>query len=307
MEQELIKELNQRIIKQFEEKEKDLQLKIDVFKEYLDEEKLDDDLLDDLKIIVDDMKSVKNKISRQIKRMKEKAEKGISLIKNSDKRYKNIITDSKYEKVFDFVENSSEKVEEGIDRLEELSNKINTDTKVGASIKSNLEKRINKLRDKKGKIQNRQTKIIDLATKEKLNSYLKEIKKTDTISTLLLKTADKSNEEQEKIDSLTDEKNKLIEMREQLFTGNLIDKGLGVKVFFNEKLTDSKLIALRAKKGAIDLTSRQLVRSSVNSFSIEKMKNKVINFGKEMKDMVMDTKDMLSDYFEFSNEPSKIR
>lgn len=307
MEQQLINELNQRIIKQFEEKEKDLQLKIDTFNEYLDNEKLTDDLLENLKEIISDMRSAKNKISRQIKRMKEKNQKGISLIKNTDKRYKNILTDSKYERAFDFVENNGKNVEKRIDRLEDLSDKINSDSKIGISVKNNLEKRISNLKNKKGKIQNRQTKIIDLATKEKLNSYIKNIKKADTISSLLLKTSEKSIEKQSKIDILSKEKEELTNMKKQLFSGNLVDKGLGVRVLFNEKLTEGKIKALQTKKGVIDFTNKQLIKSGVKAPLIEKMKNKVISFSKNIGNSLKTTANKVTEFFELPPEPIKTK
>ena len=307
MEQQLINELNQRIIKQFEEKEKDLQLKIDTFNEYLDNEKLTDDLLENLKEIISDMRNAKNKISRQIKRMKEKNQKGISLIKNTDKRYKNILTDSKYERAFDFVENNGKNVEKRIDRLEDLSDKINSDSKIGISVKNNLEKRISNLKNKKGKIQNRQTKIIDLATKEKLNSYIKNIKKADTISSLLLKTSEKSIEKQSKIDILSKEKEELTNMKKQLFSGNLIDKGLGVRVLFNEKLTEGKIKALQTKKGVIDFANKQLIKSGVKAPLIEKMKNKVISFSKNIGNSLKTTANKVTEFFELPPEPIKTK
>ncbi|MBQ8219559.1 MAG: hypothetical protein IJZ79_07390 [Bacilli bacterium] len=307
MEQQLINELNQRIIKQFEEKEKDLQLKIDTFNEYLDNEKLTDDLLENLKEIISDIRNAKNKISRQIKRMKEKNQKGMSLIKNTDKRYKNILTDSKYQRAFDFVENNGKNVEKRIDRLEDLSDKINSDSKIGISVKNNLEKRISNLKNKKGKIQNRQTKIIDLATKEKLNSYIKNIKKADTISSLLLKTSEKSIEKQSKIDILSKEKEELTNMKKQLFSGNLVDKGLGVRVLFNEKLTEGKIKALQTKKGVIDFTNKQLIKSGVKAPLIEKMKNKVISFSKNIGNSLKTTANKVTEFFELPPEPIKTK
>ena len=307
MEQQLINELNQRIIKQFEEKEKDLQLKIDTFNEYLDNEKLTDDLLENLKEIISDIRNAKNKISRQIKRMKEKNQKGMSLIKNTDKRYKNILTDSKYERAFDFVENNGKNVEKRIDRLEDLSDKINSDSKIGISVKNNLEKRISNLKNKKGKIQNRQTKIIDLATKEKLNSYIKNIKKADTISSLLLKTSEKSIEKQSKIDILSKEKEELTNMKKQLFSGNLVDKGLGVRVLFNEKLTEGKIKALQTKKGVIDFANKQLIKSGVKAPLIEKMKNKVISFSKNIGNSLKTTANKVTEFFELPPEPIKTK
>lgn len=266
MEQELIRELNKRIIGDFEQAVKDLDTRIITFEETRDKGNLDGEILIALKEIIVKMKEIKDKLNSQIKQMREEDEKGISLFQ---------LKGTKYEEKFNVTSDKLEEIDKDIVGAKERVAKADE----LPLIKKMLERRVRSLEKKKGIIKNRQSKIVDKATKDKLSKYLEEIKKSDKVAGIVAVNNKNINKSTEKMGSLTGKKEQLSELRKELLSSkNLIEKGIGVNVMFNEKLTDARIKRLQAKQGVVKFANKQVVKRGVMPSIITKMKDKVKSF-----------------------------
>ena len=301
MEQELINELNRKIIEQYESFLNDLSGKFKIFVEIRNERKLDDETLNNLLDVINDMKKTINSLKKQITNMKRKADQGISLFQNSDKRYRSILTDNKYSDSYDKTSDKLEKTERNISKLEDNISHLDDfgNEKVVGKVKVSLEKRLENLKKKKGSIQNRQSKIADKAIKEKLGQYVVESKTFNKIGNKIIINNDKTTEINDRQSELELSKDNISRLKTELLTDkDLRNKALGVKVMFNEKLTQSRILALQAKKGTLDFEKKYLIKRGVNPSVIRKMKDKVSLFGKAVSESFKTGVDTFKGFYE---------
>ncbi len=152
---------------------------------------------------------------------------------------------------------------------------VNFDTKQEKEIK------LEKLKTKQGKIAAKQRKIVNKATEQKLREYLGRINTKDIERQN--KNEEKIAKRDEEIDKLNTERETLGEIKGNLLGDkSLISKGLGIKVAFNEKLTQARINRLKAKRGILKFRSRHMIQANVNKNLIARMKDKVVRFGKAL-------------------------
>lgn len=298
MEQELIKDLNKQIIVQFVNERDALNTKIASLEKTYKSGNLDEETLTNLKEIIEKMKDVRNKLTGQIERMHEKDNKGISLFQMKSKRYSTVLKGTKFEGKFANVSDKSEIISKNISNLNETIDNLKGDSRVVSSIKKSLEKRIEALKKKQGKIQNRQRKIVDKATKDKLSKYLKEVKKGNNMAKVVVKNNARLNKQEKRINQLLAKKNELTEVKEQLLSNkNLLVKGLGLKAMFTEKFTASRIKGLQAKNGVVNFANKQVVKRGVNPSIIQRMKEKAMTFSKAIGDSFKKGVDTFKSYY----------
>lgn len=287
MKQELIKELNKRIIVDFEQAVKELNTRIETFKETCNNGSLDGETLADLEEVIAKMEDAKKKLEYRINYFKKQDNKGISAFYSSDGRHRTVSEDTNYADKFNAANSKYEKSNKDIERLNAnigIINGLNSKSKLINIIKKSLENRVKALEKKNGTIKNRQSKIVDKATKDKLSRYLEEIKKSDRIAGIVANNNNRINELDEKKGNLMTDKQQLNQMKSNLLASkNLLEKGVGVMTIFDEKLTDVKIKGLQAKQGIVKFANKQVVKQGVKPSVIAKMKDKVKIFNATVK------------------------
>lgn len=283
MEQELIKELNKQIIERFEETKKILEERIDSLKSIINNENTNDKLKGNIEIVLGDIESARDKITDEIKRMKKLDDEDRAVFYGEG----TFSESDKYEDKITNTINKNEEITKKIDDYGVLKDKISAlgNGKVITSVNKNLEDRINKLKTKQGKIAAKQRKIVNKNAERKLKEYLgrintKDIERQTKIEEKILNNSEKVSEFETERDALNEMKANLLENR------SLGLKGLGVKVAFNEKLTQARINGLKAKNGVLKFRNRQMIQANVNKNLIAKMKDKVVNFGKALSNSI---------------------
>lgn len=291
MEQELIKELNKQIIERFEETKKILEERISSLKSIIENENTNEKLKSNVEVVLKDIEKARDNITTEIERMKDLDSEDKAVFygegtfgeesKYSDKLAssieKNATIDEKIKEVNDKKEKIQERVKEKV-KDETDSSRLG---KTVASVNESLESRITKLRTKQGKIKDKQRKIVNKATEQKLREYLGRINIKDIERQK--KIEEKIAKRDEEIEKLNTERKTLGEIKGNLLGDkSLISKGLGIKVAFNEKLTQARINRLKAKRGILKFRSRHMIQANVNKNLIARMKDKVVRFGKAL-------------------------
>ena len=163
-----------------------------------------------------------------------------------------------------------------IDNYEELQNKIKTLSggKILKSVNKSLENRIKKLNTKQGNIAMEQRRIVNNMTQLKINEYLSRIDVKNII--MQNESEEKIYKKNKEIDALKSERQTLSEIKNNLLgEKNLLSKSLGVKMAFQEKLTQAKINKLKVKKGILIFKNKQKFKSNVDKNIISKMKDKI--------------------------------
>lgn len=303
MEQELVKELNKKIIEQFVDTYNDIVNKIKVFEEMVNTESLGEEVLNNIKMILSNLKEVEKKLKNEITSMKKKDEKGISLFVSADKRIKTITSGTDYDVKFMNKVEKDKNVEEEINNYNRLIGELG-DGKIASSVKGSLNKRIESLRKKQGKIKNQQSKILDKAINKKLKNYLSGINNRQINS--IVSSEKKKADNLEKITKLNSEKDMIKSNREVLLADkNLLVKGLGVKMLFNEKLTANRIAGLKAKNGVLNFKDKQIVKRGVHPSIIKRMKDNVKKFVNALGDSFKAGVDNFKSYYQ--EEPTIVR
>lgn len=282
MEQELTNQLNKKIIEQFMDTHNDIRTKIDALNRLKENTKLDDDLTSRMNKTINDLNVACIKLEDQINIMNEKAKKGISLFSGT----KSILEDTKYEDKNTKLEEKLDSTKEKIEQYNNMIGTINTlgNGKIVTSIKNSLEKRVEALKKKQGRIQNKQSKIIDKATNNKINSYLNRTRFNKKTMAILMANEKNNIKNNSKIDELQAKKEELDKIKQTLnANSDLLFKGLGAKVAVDEVALNARLNALKAKKGILEFGGRKLILSSVQPDLITKMKNKAKGFGSSLR------------------------
>lgn len=279
MEQELIEDLNKKIIKRFEGTSEILEGRITSLEKIIENENTDKKLKDNIEIVLKDLKKAKYNIDAEIERM----QKDKTVFYVEDSKYSDKLTSSKKKNA-----TIDEKIKEENDKKEKIQKRVKenvkdeTDSsrlgKTVASVNESLDKRITKLRTKQGKIKDKQRKIVNKATEQKLREYLGRINIKDIERQK--KIEEKIAKRDEEIEKLNTERKTLGEIKGDLLGDNsLISKGF-IKVAFNEKLTQARINRLKAKRGVLKFWDRQMIQANVNKNLIARMKNKVVKFSK---------------------------
>lgn len=280
MEQELIKDLNKEIIKRFNETKKILEERIKSLKSIIENENTNEKLKNNIEIVIEDLKKATDNITTEIKRMEEldREDKAVFYGEGTfgeESKYSDKLTSS-------MKKNAS--IKEEIGNISELKNIVSSlgSGKTVSSVNKSLESRIEKLKTKQGKIAAKQRKIVNKATEQKLREYLGKINTKDI-------ERQNNNEKKiakrdEEIYNLNIERKNLGEIKGKLL-GNksLISKGLGIKVAFDEKLTQARINRLKAKRGILKFRSRHMIQANVNKNLIARMKYKVKALGESIK------------------------
>lgn len=279
MEQELIKELNKQIIERFEETKKILEERINSLESIIENENTNEKLKSNVEVVLKDIEKARDNITTEIERMKELDNKNKAVFYGED-------TFGEESKYSDKLTSSMEKnasIDEKIGDINELKNRISSlgSGKTVSSVNKSLESRIEKLKTKQGKIAAKQRKIVNKATEQKLREYLGRINIKDIERQK--KIEEKIAKRDEEIEKLNTERAGLGEIKGDLLgSKSLISKGLGIKVAFNEKLTQARINRLKAKRGILKFRSRHMIQANVNKNLIARMKDKVVKFGKAL-------------------------
>lgn len=279
MEQELIKELNKQIIERFEETKKILEERISSLKSIIENENINEKLKSNVEIVLKDIEKARDNITTEIDRMKDLDSEDKAVFYGED----TFGEESKYsDKLTSSMERNAS-IEEKIGNISELKDRVSSlgSGKTVSSVNKSLESRIEKLKTKQGKIAAKQRKIVNKATEQKLREYLGRINTKDIERQN--KNEEKIAKRDEEIDKLNTERETLGEIKGNLLGDNsLISKGLGIKVAFNEKLTQARINRLKAKRGILKFRSRHMIQANVNKNLIARMKEKVVRFGKAL-------------------------
>lgn len=286
MEQELIEDLNKKIIKRFEGTSEILEDRITSLEKIIENENTDKKLKDNIEIVLKDLKKAKYNIDAEIERM----QKDKTVFYVEDSKYSDELTSSieKNATIDEKIKEDTDKKEKIQEREKErVKEKVKDETdssrlgKTVASVNESLDKRITKLRTKQGKIKDKQRKIVNKATEQKLREYLGRINIKDIERQK--KIEEKIAKRDEEIEKLNTERAGLGEIKGDLLgSKSLISKGLGIKVAFNEKLTQARINRLKAKRGILKFRSRHMIQANVNKNLIARMKDKVVKFGKAL-------------------------
>lgn len=277
MEQELIKELNKQIIERFEETKKILEERISSLKSIIENENTNEKLKSNVEVVLKDIEKARDNITTEIDRMKDLDSEDKAVFYGED----TFGEESKYsDKLTSSMERNAS-IEEKIGNISELKDRVSSlgSGKTVSSVNKSLESRIEKLKTKQGKIAAKQRKIVNKATEQKLREYLGKINTKDIERQN--KNEEKIAKRDEEIDKLNTERETLGEIKGNLLGDkSLISKGLGIKVAFNEKLTQARINRLKAKRGILKFRSRHMIQANVNKNLIARMKEKVVRFGK---------------------------
>lgn len=277
MEQELIKELNKQIIERFEETKKILEERISSLNSIIENENTNEKLKSNVEVVLKDIEKARDNITTEIERMKDLDSEDKAVFYGED----TFGEESKYsDKLTSSMERNAS-IEEKIGNISELKDRVSSlgSGKTVSSVNKSLESRIEKLKTKQGKIAAKQRKIVNKATEQKLREYLGKINTKDIERQN--KNEEKIAKRDEEIDKLNTERETLGEIKGNLLGDkSLISKGLGIKVAFNEKLTQARINRLKAKRGILKFRSRHMIQANVNKNLIARMKEKVVRFGK---------------------------
>lgn len=290
MEQELIKELNEQIIVSFAGTSKILGDRIISLEKIIENKNTDKKLKNNIEIVLKDLKKAKDNIDDEIERMQNHDDKDKTVFYVEDSKYSDELTSSieKNATIDEKIKEDTDKKEKIQEREKErVKEKVKDETdssrlgKTVASVNESLDKRITKLRTKQGKIKDKQRKIVNKATEQKLREYLGRINIKDIERQK--KIEEKIAKRDEEIEKLNTERAGLGEIKGDLLgSKSLISKGLGIKVAFNEKLTQARINRLKAKRGILKFRSRHMIQANVNKNLIARMKDKVVKFGKAL-------------------------
>ena len=204
------------------------------------------------------------------------------------------VEDSKYSDKLTSSKKKNASLNEEIGSVSKRKDEINSlgSGKIVASFNESLDKRITKLRTKQGKIKDKQRKMVNKATEQKLKEYLGRIN---------IKDIERQKKIEEKIAKKDEEIKKLNAERETLgkIKGNfLVDKnlisiGLGIKAAFNEKLTQARIKGLKAKRGVLKFRDRHMIQANVNKNLIAIMKEAI---GESIKSGIAGFKETYEEY-----------
>lgn len=289
-------EQNAKIIEQFTNALADLDAKIERFKNTRENAKLDNETKDSLDEVIAKLEEDKATIELIITKMEKRNNRGVNPYRESD------YEDSKFAGKYDRVSKDLKEVNESIDRLSSVNNKLSSfgDNKFAQKLQSKLEQRISILKEKQVTIQNKQSKIVNKAVKEKLEILMKNNnRKLDRLDKHIQAKSEKVSAINEKGRKLTKEKEELKEIKDAL----LADKGLGTKILgaevkFKEKLTAARIASLKLKKGILNNKEKHVVMRGVKPSLIQKMKDKVSKFGRAVSESFKAGVDTFKSFYE---------
>lgn len=289
-------EQNAKIIEQFTNALVDLDAKIERFKNTRENAKLDNETKDSLSEVIAKLEEDKATIELIITKMEKRNNRGVNPYRESD------YEDSKFAGKYDRVSKDLKEVNESIDRLSSVNNKLSSfgDNKFAQKLQSKLEQRISILKEKQVTIQNKQSKIVNKAVKEKLEILMKNNnRKLDRLDKHIQAKSEKVSAINEKGRKLTKEKEELKEIKDAL----LADKGLGTKILgaevkFKEKLTAARIASLKLKKGILNNKEKHVVMRGVKPSLIQKMKDKVSKFGRAVSESFKAGVDTFKSFYE---------
>lgn len=289
-------EQNAKIIEQFTNALADLDGKIERFKNTRENAKLDNETKDSLDEVIAKLEEDKATIELIITKMEKRNNRGVNPYRESD------YEDSKFVGKYGRVSKDLKEVNESIDRLSSVNNKLSSfgDNKFAQKLQSKLEKRISVLKEKQVTIQNKQSKIVNKAVKEKLEILMKNNnRKLDRLDKHIQAKSEKVSAINEKGRKLTKEKEELKEIKDAL----LADKGLGTKILgaevkFKEKLTAARIASLKLKKGILNNKEKHVVMRGVKPSLIQKMKDKVSKFGRAVSESFKAGVDTFKSFYE---------
>lgn len=289
-------EQNAKIIEQFTNALADLDGKIERFKNTRENAKLDNETKDSLDEVIAKLEEDRATIDLIITKMEKRNNRGVNPYRESD------YEDSKFVGKYGRVSKDLKEVNESIDRLSSVNNKLSSfgDNKFAQKLQSKLEKRISVLKEKQVTIQNKQSKIVNKAVKEKLEILMKNNnRKLDRLDKHIQAKSEKVSAINEKGRKLTKEKEELKEIKDAL----LADKGLGTKILgaevkFKEKLTAARIASLKLKKGILNNKEKHVVMRGVKPSLIQKMKDKVFKFGRAVSESFKAGVDTFKSFYE---------
>lgn len=284
-------EQNAKIIEQFTNALADLDGKIERFKNTRENAKLDNETKDSLDEVIAKLEEDRATIDLIITKMEKRNNRGVNPYRESD------YEDSKFVGKYGRVSKDLKEVNESIDRLSSVNNKLSSfgDNKFAQKLQSKLEKRISVLKEKQVTIQNKQK-----AVKEKLEILMKNNnRKLDRLDKHIQAKSEKVSAINEKGRKLTKEKEELKEIKDAL----LADKGLGTKILgaevkFKEKLTAARIASLKLKKGILNNKEKHVVMRGVKPSLIQKMKDKVSKFGRAVSESFKAGVDTFKSFYE---------
>lgn len=289
-------EQNNEIIEQFTNALADLDAKIERFKNTRENAKLDNETKDSLNEVIAKLEEDRATIDLIITKMEKRNNRGVNPYRESD------YEDSKFVGKYGRVSKDLKEVNESIDRLSSVNNKLSSfgDNKFAQKLQSKLEQRISILKEKQVTIQNKQSKIVNKAVKEKLEILMKNNnRKLDRLDKHIQAKSEKVSAINEKGRKLTKEKEELKEIKDAL----LADKGLGTKILgaevkFKEKLTAARIASLKLKKGILNNKEKHVVMRGVKPSLIQKMKDKVFKFGRAVSESFKAGVDTFKSFYE---------
>lgn len=310
MNEELIKELNKRVIEQYTGVLNDINNKINDLEGIFNAEGLDTEEKNNLEGIITDLKSTRDKLMLRIENLKKKDSLGKSLFYDPENKSRTIIKNTSYEDRFVSSLEKNSNVEQKINKLNETISNVSKlgNSKFVSRIKGALEKRVEALKKKQGRIQNRQSKIVDKAISSKLKSYVSKIKEKGMLFDAVEKNNQNAEKNNQKIEELTTRKEQLDNVKEALNQdGSLFMKGIGASVMFHEKLTEARIKGLQSKNCVLGFTNKQLVKVGVGSSIIQKMKDKVQKFAKALGESFKTGVETFKGYYNTPLEPTPAR
>lgn len=310
MNEELIKELNKRVIEQYTGVLNDINNKINNLEGIFNAEGLDTEEKNNLEGIITDLKSTRDKLMLRIENLKKKDSLGKSLFYDPENKSRTIIKNTSYEDRFVSSLEKNSNVEEKINKLNDTISNVSKlgNSKFVSRIKGALEKRVEALKKKQGRIQNRQSKIVDKAISSKLKSYVSKVKEKGIVFDAVEKNNQNAEKNNQKIEELTTRKEQLDNVKEALNQdGSLFMKGIGASVMFHEKLTEARIKGLQSKNCVLGFTNKQLVKAGVGSSIIQKMKDKVQKFAKALGESFKAGVETFKGYYNTSLEPTPAR
>ena len=246
----------------------------------------------------------------RIENLKKKDSLGKSLFYDPENKSRTIIKNTSYEDRFVSSLEKNSNVEEKINKLNETISNVSKlgDSKFVSRIKGTLEKRVEALKKKQGRIQNRQSKIVDKAISSKLKSYVSKVKEKGIVFDAVEKNNQNAEKNNQKIEKLTTRKEQLDNIKEALNQdGSLVMKGIGASVMFHEKLTEARIKGLQSKNCVLGFTNKQLVKAGVGSSIIQKMKDKVQKFAKALGESFKAGVETFKGYYNTPLEPTPAR
>ena len=310
MNEELIKELNKRVIEQYTGVLNDINNKINNLEGIFGADGLDTEEKNNLEGIINGLKSTRDKLMLRIDNLKKKDSEGKSLFFDPENKSRTIVKNTSYEDKFVSALEKNSNVEEKINKLNETISNVSKlgNSKFVSRIKGTLEKRLEALKKKQGRIQNRQSKIVDKAISSKLKSYVSKAKEKGIVFDTVEKNNQNAEKNNQKIVELTTRKEQLDAVKEVLNQdGSLVMKGVASSVMVREKLTEARIKALKSKNCVLGFTNKQLVKAGVGSSVIQKMKDKVLGFAKAIGGSFKAGVEAFKGYYDMPLEPTPAR